>query len=32
LARDDSLRPWLDRGFDLYGAMARRQRMNPLFE
>jgi glutathione S-transferase len=32
LERDDTLRAWLDRGFDLYGGMARRARMNPLFE
>jgi glutathione S-transferase len=32
LAHDDTLRPWLDRGFDLYGGMARQARLNPLFE
>jgi glutathione S-transferase len=32
LAHDDSLRAWLDRGFDLYGGLARDSRMNPLFE
>jgi glutathione S-transferase len=31
LARDDSLRTWLDRGLDLYGGM-RDPRMKPLFE
>ena len=32
LASDDSLRRWLDRGFDLYGGMGRDPRMRPLFE
>ena len=32
LARDDTLRAWLDRGFDLYGAIGRDPRMKPLFE
>jgi|SRR5579863_1718847 len=32
LARDDSLRAWLDRGFDLYGGAGRDARMRPLFE
>jgi glutathione S-transferase len=33
LARgDDTLRAWLERGFDLYGGMGRDPRMKPLFE
>jgi glutathione S-transferase len=33
LARDDdTLRAWLDRGFDLYGGVGRDCRMNSLFE
>ena len=32
LASDDTLRGWLDRGFDLYGGIARRSRLHPLFE
>jgi glutathione S-transferase len=32
LASDDTLRAWLDRGFDLYGGIARRARLNPLFD
>jgi glutathione S-transferase len=32
LARDDTLRDWLDRGFDLYGGIGRDPRMKPLFE
>jgi glutathione S-transferase len=33
LARsDDTLRAWLDRGFDLYGGLGRDSRMRPLFE
>lgn len=32
LAHDDSLRPWMDRGFDLYGGLGRDARMQPLFE
>jgi glutathione S-transferase len=32
LARDDSLRGWLDRGFALYGALGQAARINPLFE
>jgi glutathione S-transferase len=32
LARDDALRGWLDRGFDLYGGIGRAQQLNPLFE
>jgi glutathione S-transferase len=32
LASDDTLRAWLDRGFDLYGGIARRSPLNPLFE
>lgn len=33
LARDDdTLRSWLDRGFDLYGGAGRDSRMKPLFE
>lgn len=32
LAHDDSLRAWLDRGFDLYGGLGRDPRMHALFE
>jgi glutathione S-transferase len=32
LARDDTLRGWLDRGFDLYGGIGRDPRLKPLFE
>jgi glutathione S-transferase len=32
LASNDSLRAWLDRGFDLYGGLGRDPRMRPLFE
>jgi glutathione S-transferase len=32
LAHDDTLRDWLDRGFDLYGSIGRDPRMKPLFE
>jgi glutathione S-transferase len=32
LARDDSLRGWIDRGFDLYGGLGRDPRMHTLFE
>jgi glutathione S-transferase len=32
LANDDTLRAWLDRGFDLYGGIGRDPRMKPLFE
>jgi glutathione S-transferase len=32
LAHDDTLRAWLDRGFDLYGGLGRDPRMKPLFE
>ncbi len=32
LASDDMLRAWLDRGFNLYGGIARRSPLNPLFE
>jgi glutathione S-transferase len=32
LAHDDTLRAWLDRGFDLYGGIGRDPRMKPLFE
>jgi glutathione S-transferase len=32
LATDDSLRAWLDRGFDLYGGIGRDPRLHPLFE
>jgi glutathione S-transferase len=32
LAHDDALRPWLDRGFDLYGGLGRDPRMKSLFE
>jgi glutathione S-transferase len=31
LAADDSLRGWLDRGFDLYGGIGRDPGMRPLF-
>src|SRR5271169_1408450 len=31
LARDDALRAWLDRGFDLYGGIGRDPRLHPLF-
>ena len=32
LAHDDTLRTWIDRGFDLYGGLARDPRMKALFE
>lgn len=32
LAHDDTLRAWIDRGFDLYGGIGRDARMKPLFE
>jgi glutathione S-transferase len=32
LERDDSLRDWLDRGFNLYGGIARDPGIAPLFE
>ena len=32
LARDDGLRAWLDRGFDLYGGIGRDPRLKSLFE
>src|SRR3984885_8602798 len=32
LARNDALRPWIDRGFDLYGGLGRDPRMHALFE
>jgi glutathione S-transferase len=32
LAADDTLRPWLDRGFDLYGGLGRDARMKSLVE
>jgi glutathione S-transferase len=32
LAPDDSLRAWLDRGFDLYGGIGRDPRLKSLFE
>jgi glutathione S-transferase len=32
LERDDSLRDWLRRGFDLYGGIARQPGIEPLFE
>jgi len=32
LASNDSLRGWLDRGFDLYGGLGRDPRMRSLFE
>lgn len=32
LARDDSLRAWIDRGFGLFGGLAQDPRMNALFE
>ena len=32
LAHDDTLRVWLDRGFDLYGGLGRDPRMKTLFE
>jgi glutathione S-transferase len=32
LAADDSLRGWLDRGFDLYGGIGRDPRLKSLFE
>ncbi|HLZ98284.1 MAG TPA: glutathione S-transferase N-terminal domain-containing protein [Steroidobacteraceae bacterium] len=32
LAHDDSLRDWLNRGFDLYGGIGRDPRMRPLFD
>ena len=32
LAHDDTLRSWVDRGFDLYGGLGRDPRMHSLFE
>ena len=32
LARNDTLRTWIDRGFDLYGGLARDARLKALFE
>ena len=32
LAHDDTLRAWIDRGFDLYGGLGRDPRMKTLFE
>jgi glutathione S-transferase len=32
LANNDTLRPWIERGFDLYGGLGRDPRMKPLFE
>jgi glutathione S-transferase len=32
LAHDDALRPWVDRGFDLYGGIGRDPRLKSLFE
>ena len=32
LAHDDTLRSWVDRGFDLYGRLGRDPRMHALFE
>ena len=32
LARTDTLRSWIDRGFDLYAGLGRDPRMNTLFE
>jgi len=32
LAADDPLRPYIDRGFDLYGGIGRNPRLQPLFE
>ena len=32
LAHDDTLRSWIDRGFDLYGGLGRDPRMHTLFE
>jgi glutathione S-transferase len=32
LAADDALRAYIERGFDLYGGLARDARMRPLFE
>jgi glutathione S-transferase len=32
LERGDALRPWLDRGFDLYGGLGRGTHLRPLFE
>jgi glutathione S-transferase len=32
LAGNDTLRPWIERGFDLYGGLGRDARMRPLFE
>lgn len=32
LERDDTLRAWLDRGFNLYGGIAREAMVHPLFE
>jgi glutathione S-transferase len=32
LAHDDTLRAWIDRGFDLYGGLGRDPRMKSLFE
>jgi len=32
LARTDTLRSWIEKGFDLYGGLGRDPRMNTLFE
>jgi glutathione S-transferase len=32
LANNDTLRPWIERGFDLYGGLGRDARMKSLFE
>jgi glutathione S-transferase len=32
LAHNDTLRAWVDKGFDLYGGLGRDARMQPLFE
>ncbi len=32
LANNDTLRPWIERGLDLYGGLGRDPRMKPLFE
>jgi glutathione S-transferase len=32
LASNDTLRPWIERGFDLYGGLGRDARMKSLFE
>jgi hypothetical protein len=31
-ANDDTLRPWIERGFDLYGGLGRDPRMKSLFD